>query len=301
MPRIKTLNCCFEKTVETTFKILDKKKWDARQNLIIELGWEGISYLWYEKNNMQVNSLIQYQFKRNRTGEQLSELLGTLFDKENEYFENIEEADIFFNFSESELVPQAFVNDELINNLLGYKHGKESEAKGFEEPVPSIDAVNLYRVHEDILDTIKTFFPAARLHHSTTANIDLCVGTDGNALYCLIYNNSFKVLFYKGGQLHLVQYFQYNAPYDVAYHLINICKQHDTDIASTTLYLGGLVDDRSMLYQSITKFFGNCKLLQPKPGILFSEYMQDQPLHFFAHLTSLSQCVSSAETLEEEK
>ena len=285
--------------METTFKILERKKWSSGQNLIIELGWEGISFVWYEKVPLRVNSIIQYQFKRNRTAEQLADLLDNLFNKENDYFENIEEADIFFNFSETELVPEKYYNAAVATELLGYKHGKEAEAILFTEKVKIIDGINVYRVHEDILDTLKTYFPAIKVHHSNSANVELALERDGNALFCIVYNNSFKALLNKNGRLQIVQYFQYNAPNDVAYHLLNICSQHG--IEACRLYLSGLIDESSMLYNTVSKFFGDVVLLPPNEQIAYSEPLLDQPLHFFAHLTSLTRCASSAEILAAEK
>ena len=89
----------------------------------------------------------------------------------------------------------------------------------------------------------------------------------------------------------LFQSFEYEAAEDVAYYLLNICRQFNHDPGVIPLKMSGMIDESSTLYNEILKYFGHAELeaFAPAPAIAA---LQEYPPNFFSPLLKLATCVS---------
>jgi hypothetical protein len=89
----------------------------------------------------------------------------------------------------------------------------------------------------------------------------------------------------------LFQSFEYEAAEDVAYYLLNICRQFDKQPETIPLKMSGMIDESSTLYNEIFKYFGQTELEAFAPATAIAA-LQEYPSHFFSPLLKLATCVS---------
>lgn len=275
--------------METAFKIHEPHHSHQSHDLLFSLGWNVLSVLFYDKAANRVNALFQYHIKRNTSSDKIAGKLKDLFEKEIAHWENIRSCRFYFNFKELATIPAEYYNEANNQAILRIMYAEDGEAEIFDYPIGQKNMHLIWRVRKDITDTIRHYFPSAQFRHSVACSLSNSA-TAANELQCIIYNNTFRVVFFKEGRLQLVRYFEYNAPEDVAYHLINVCRQHGVDVNDVSLQLSGLVDVSSNLYKELHKFFLDIHLGNTAAGILISDEIAKQPEQFFSHLTSLLLC-----------
>lgn len=276
--------------METVFKIHEPHHQHQSQHLLIELGGQVLSLVFYNKEEKKVNALFQYNFKKNTPSSKIAEKLRGLFEKEVSHWQNIVSCNVFFNFRQISIVPNEFFKQENAASILSVFFGDDNNATVFHENYYEENAVFIYRVRQNIIDTIKEFYPGAQHTHSVAALLKNGKIAE-TELRCVVYYNSFRTMLYKNGRIQLVQYFDYNAPEDMAYHLVNICQQYQLNVDDVKLVLSGLMDTESQLYKCLHNYFLQIDTLKTTFGVTLGNGVEKQPEHFFSHLTALVLCV----------
>ena len=101
-----------------------------------------------------------------------------------------------------------------------------------------------------------------------------------------------KVVLFKGGEVQMVQIFEYTTPTDAAYQLLNICNQYDLSPKEIPLTVSGFIDKKSNLFDELYRYFLNIDLDKPDNGVAIATHISQYPVHFFSHLILLVKCVS---------
>jgi hypothetical protein len=110
-------------------------------------------------------------------------------------------------------------------------------------------------------------------------------------LSVIFYPRRILVALTGNGQVQLFQSFEYEAAEDVAYYLLNICRQFDKSPETIPVGMSGMIDESSTMYNEILKYFGQAELepFSPPPGVTT---LEEYPPHFFSPLLKLATCVS---------
>ena len=259
------------------------------QHMLAEIGHDGLSILYYSPNPMHVRGWMNFPFEKNLAtslkGAALSDLL------EREALPAFTTCHIFFNFKETMLVPQEFFKEPIASSMLDCIHGPQPTDAVFSEQVPGIEAVNVYRVDDFIYNSLNSRFLSAVFYHSNTLLLPYLLKKQVE-LFVTIYQDSIRVILFREDRLQLAQYFEYNTPSDVAYHLLNVCQQHAISPAEIRLLLSGFIQSDSNLYDELYRYFLNIELEETAEPVTMGEEVQQMPAHFYSHLISLAKCVS---------
>ena len=102
-------------------------------------------------------------------------------------------------------------------------------------------------------------------------------------------SNYFRVLVKSGGQIKLIQTYQYKTPLDVVYFLLKICYEFNLDQTEVHLILSGLLEKNSSLYHELQNYFLHVHFVHA-PGFRLPE--EEYPQHFFTSLYNLAACAS---------
>lgn len=275
--------------METVFKIHEPHHGHQSQDLMIELGAQVLSLVFYNAEERKVNALFQYHLKKNTPSSKIAEKLKMLFEDEVSHWQNIVSCRVFFNFRQHAMIPSLYYKKHLSAEMLVPVFGSDENTEVFSDYNYDSNAWFIYRVRKNVLAVINEYYPSASYNHSLLCAIK-AADFAPNELRCVVYYNSFRVILYKGGKLHLMQYFDYNAPEDMAYHLVNICQQHQLNVDEVKLNLSGLIDLDSQLYKCLYNYFLNIDVLKPHDSVSLNSELQKHPEHFFSHLTSLIVC-----------
>jgi hypothetical protein len=116
-------------------------------------------------------------------------------------------------------------------------------------------------------------------------------GQRQDGLSVIFYPRRILVALTGDGQIQLFQSFEYEAADDVAYYLLNICRQFGHEPETVSLGMSGMIDESSTLYNEILKYFGQAALEPFAPATAVTA-LQEYPSHFFSPLLKLATCVS---------
>lgn len=273
--------------MKTAFKILPAFDGGKEYHLLVEAGRDNLSLVWYSKSPLKVEGLFIYQSAKNNSDTLLAEDIQKLLASEN--LPHYHSCNIAYNFRDSSIVPARFYSEDNKAGLLNLVYGDMPGSRSFSEPVKDMDAFNIYRVPAAVYEALGNRFFAAGIVHSNSLLIPY---QSQQQLYCIVYNSYIKTLLFIEGKLQLAQLFDYQTPSDVAYHLLNICTQHDLSPSEITLTLSGFIDQQSNLYEELYRYFLNIEMEAIPEGIEVADEIRTHPEHFFSFLTVLVSCAS---------
>ena len=259
-------------------------------HILVEAGKEDIAFLIFSKNPLSVEGFYSYNLNKHISSAEYGSAIKDIISQEDILKQPYASASIFYNFNASTLVPAAHFIDEEKNAVCNIMFGQDKAALCFQENVKGQHIKLIYRVPDKVYETFNHFFSKNIFAHSTSEQINMR-SENTNTLHCIIYHASIKILLFKGANIQLVQYFDYESPSDVCYHLINICERFEMPAASIQLQLSGMVDKDSSLFTEVYKYFLHVSFSGALNEVNIAENLQVLPPHFYHHLTALAQCV----------
>jgi hypothetical protein len=93
------------------------------------------------------------------------------------------------------------------------------------------------------------------------------------------------------GRWLLLQTYRYHTPEDVLYYILNAMQQLGFSQEETTVYLQGMINQQSALYDVLYTYIANL-VLNNELHFQFPDTVADQPLHLSASLDQILTCVS---------
>ena len=277
--------------MKSAFKIFPIQKQNNDSHLLIEAGWESISFLLFSKSPLAVNGLLMYNLDKNLLPAELAEEINDGINNEPLLRQSFNSCKICYNFKESMLVPQQYFDAPAQSEILDLFFGNSNASIVYCDKLTEQKMLNVYRVEEIIALVLQEFYPGATHIHASSLQVNK-LPEQSNSLSCIVYHNGIKIILYKENKLQLVQYFSYNVALDVAYHLLNVCAQHNIPTDEVNILLSGMIDEQSNLYNEIYKYFLNIQFDKPTMEVALADGILEYPAHFFSHLISLASCVS---------
>ncbi len=270
--------------MKIAFKIEPSTDKNVPLHLLIEVGDEDISFLIFSKTPFKIEGLYSLNFEKDIIPK-------NYIDSVKKYMEattllrvmDFSTLTVCYNFSTSVLVPlQYFIEDEK-QQILDQLFVPDKSRICFQESCKDQSIKNVYSVPAVIHNSFAEQYPSGIFSHSSSHQLSNKDAT----FYCIIYSSSIKVIFFKEGQLQIVQYFNYTTAADVCYHILNVAERFDTIPSSLQLILSGMIDLNSTLYKELYKYFLHINFAESK-DIIVAENLEELPTHFYHHLTALA-------------
>lgn len=275
--------------MKTAFKILPQLQQDGAYHLLIELGWEVVSFVYFTKDPLCIEALYIYHVPKDSSAAGMATELEKVL--ENTSLPQHLSCHICYSFREHTLIPSDFIKQAERADVLNLLFGSQHNALPFAETVEGMDLAVAHRVDKKMEALLLKYFPGAIIHHSLALQLPQWA-KESNALICTVHQQSIHVVLFKEGQLQIARSFNYSTPADVAYHLLNVCTQHEFSPESGELILSGFIDHKSNLYDELYRYFLNIRLHEGNPAVATSQAVSQYPAHFFSPLTQLVSCVS---------
>lgn len=276
--------------MKPAFNILPESFDQEQTGMIIEAGNYGISFTWFTRLPEAVIGILVYNFDRIFTPTEWISALNEIF-REQPILKNQYSSVCFcVNFPETLFIPGELYNQasakELINRT--YQLGPESMIQT--DVLKEQKLFNIYGVRNEIQEFFQFQYPRLKTAHSSSQELQYFLHS--NAITCIVYHNSFKVFVINEGKFLFSGIFDYNKPVDTAYYLLRICETYGLNPEEISLNLCGMIDEYSILYNEIYKYFMNVTFLPAREGVNFHERIRFYPSHFFSHQTFLITCAS---------
>lgn len=278
--------------MKTAFEIKEEQAATSHTHLLLEVAQFGISVLKFRKDPFTIDAVSIYNFQEDEAGttfvEKFREVLTdtAIGDKSNVH--------VFYNFKESLLIPAEFMQEVSSSEQLNLMYGISPAAETAYDEIAIDSGISkqdkmfcVFRIPRGVR-SLTNEISSNSSRHSTSQQIRL---TGASELHCTIFHNTIKVFLYSGNQLLLVQQFGYKTPADAVYHLLNVCDKHDLRPGDIDVYINGMIDSGSSLYQELYKYFLHLHFNVVADDIFLSSGIKEHPLHFITHLTELARCV----------
>ncbi len=260
----------------------------SAQYLLVELSNDEISFLVFAHNPFSIQGFYVYQLEKNIVANEYAANIKKIMADEPILQQAFASVQVIYNFSTVSLVPAAYFVDAEKENMLQLLFGKDDNSYCFQENVKDNDIKLLYRIPSKIYETINNVFPKNNFSHASALQLQTIID---NVLHCIVYHNFIKVILFKEGKLQIVQYFDYELPIDVSYHLLNVCDRFGVSPSGVQLLLSGMIDESSNLKDDIYKYFLNVSFANLPANTIVAESMNELPAHFYSNLTALALCV----------
>ena len=274
--------------MKTVFEIIPESIDPENCTLSCELTLESFSYAIRDDEKRKIVSLGIYQYESTRPQAGYPIALQILFHQHVVLTEKFKKSCIIYSVPRSVLIPFTMYNSQKNLEVLNLVHGDMAIGETImNDLIPGYDLYNTYSLPTVLNNTILHQFPAIRGIHQYTAFLKNGQESE-DKLTVVFYHEKLVTTLFKDGNYQLLNSFFYRTPEDVAYILLNICKQFNVpDIA---LEAGGLIEENSALYKSIFNYFSNVRLMETSADYTFEEGITQFPLHFFNHLYEFDLC-----------
>lgn len=262
----------------------------SASHLLVELSNCEVSFLIFSKTPFALQGFYVYELDKNIPATDYAKELKMIIEGESIFHQSFETVQVCYNFTTSTLVPKDFFVEAEKENMLQLMFGKDASTYCFYEDVLDNDMKILYRVSSKIYETVNELFPNNKFSHASSMQLQ-ANKFEKDTLQCMVYHNSIKLILYKNNKLQIVQFFDYETPIDVSYHLVNICERFSVLPSVVTFILSGMIVEKSNLFDDIHKYFLNVQFATLPTDVTVSEEMNVHPQHFYYNLTALAQCV----------
>ena len=259
-------------------------------HLLAEAGHNEISFLVYGKNPFSLHGFYMYSLNRHISPIEYAAALEKTLHQENELHQKFASCTVCCNHTESALIPAEYFDEREKENYTNLLFGTDKRSVCFKDDVKGQYIKNVYRVPAKVLEILNSFFPNNRFFHSTSLQLN-CEAHSGEVLNCIVYHNGIKVLLFKENKIQIVQYFEYESPVDVCYHLLNVCERFSVSAETVELRLSGMIEEHSNLYKEIYNYFMNVSFVALPEGISLSHPLDVHPHQFYSNISALAACV----------
>ncbi|MEP7109053.1 MAG: DUF3822 family protein [Ferruginibacter sp.] len=235
-------------------------------------------------------ALAIYQFNEGTSDETAAGYIHQIIVDQPVLQQKFNKVHIIYGYVPSILVPHQFMNDTDNNSILELVFGDASERITRTDFMYRHSVHNIYGIPAAIEMVITRYFGFAVYTHLFSLFPDV-VKEPGNHLYCIFSSGKLKVLLIRDSKLQLMQNYTYLTREDVAYHLLNLCKNFDVNVNNIVVRLSGMIDSNSPLYSELNKYFLQLQFEGLPAQYQYPEEINNYPAHYFSHLFAIAACV----------
>lgn len=274
--------------MRTAFEILSTSVNADASILMCELSCEGFSYAIKDEVENSFSGLAVYHYDKATPAVGFPIALQVLFHQLEVLSVNFKRTIINYSLPQSVLIPFSLYNSGQCPDLLNLIHGDLHHTdKVLSDMIPRHSTYNSYRIPVAIYDVVQSQFPNAESSHQYSVLLNQPLSGE-NKLGVIFYTQKIVVSLVKDGKHQLINTFNYFTPADVTYTLLNICRQFE--LKNVGLQISGLLEQNSVLYKEIEKYFTTVELGFLGGSENYSEEISKFPSHFFSHIFAIDSC-----------
>lgn len=252
--------------------------------LLIEWLTNSLNYSIYnEKSNQVVCSAVAPIFL-------------DLFDyNEQEFNRLISEQEVFqYSFKKTialidtpyfTLIPTVFYNENKLEELLCFNVKLPSGNLAFKSvELTESQYFLVYAFPKNILKSLENSF--LNIEYKPLIEVLIEQNLNNNSktnFHCHISPQSFMGVYTSNQKLIFANRFNYEAPEDLVYNVLNIFQQLGLNNELDTLYLSGSISKESDFYKLLYKYIRNIQFKQHPSKLNFDKSIETMPHHYFTH------------------
>jgi len=276
--------------MKPAFNILPEPFNQDTLKLLIEAGNYGISFTWFTRYPDSIEGILVYNLDQVLTPTEWLSALNEIYREQPLLQKTCSSVCFCVNFPDSMLVPGEYYNQATAKEMLisNFQTGPEYEIRT--DVLKEQKIFNVYGIRKELFEFFQHHHPNLKISHSSS--LELQNIPEDTSLTCIIYHNSFKVFAHHQDKFLYCGSFGYSKPVDTAYYLLKICDTYGLKPDQVPLRLSGMIDEYSILYNEMYKYFMNVSFIPAREGVNLHDRIRFYPSHFFSHQTFLITCAS---------
>jgi len=264
-----------------------------QSRLLVEVNPNAFTYVLLNQRNMSPLVVKYFQLEPSRELPLTEALRGILAD-DGLLKRPVKETLLVYNFPESSLVPEPLFATDTNREIIDTLHGNLQKGLILTEKIPWWELFNVYRISPDLHQLMQQSFTAGKYWHYYSLLLKSFKMFDSSdpedCLKVIFYSDKMVALVIRGGKVHLMQTFAYHDTRDVAYHLLNCCRQLGLDQSAVRVLVGGLIDRQSALSTELHKYFLKVNFEEIDESIKVTDELKELPLHYFSSILKMAVC-----------
>jgi hypothetical protein len=267
----------------------------AQCRLLIEVGSCSLIYVLLNVRGMRPAAIKVFQWPQLKTNEPEMILRNIL--ESDPVLSRFNAAEIFlvYNFPESNLIPEKFFSAGMTKPVTDLIYGNLSNDLVLDEKIPWFEFHNVYRVPARIHFLMQEKFERARFWHFYSLQLKcfkmFTAKEEPAYMKAFFYPDKMVVMVCKGGQLQMIQHFDYQDSKDVLYNLLNCCHQLEMKREELVLEISGMIEKKSALYEDLELYFLHIRFDGMEDSIKMTDELMQYPNHFFSSILKMTICV----------
>lgn len=243
----------------------------SHKELSIQLGLSGLSFCILDGSTKKIHSLDTIELENTTVPEDLIAHLENWFNKPENRDMIFEKVVAIHENELSAVVPKPLFNESNLSDYLKYN------VKILENDYLSYDAIdqheiyNVYVPFTNVNNYLFDKFGDFEYKHASSILIETLVNQakkgDKPTLYAYISRTHFEIITTDQKQLILYNTFSYHQKEDFIYYLLFTIEQLNLNPEKVTVYLLGLIDPQSELYQIAYQYILDVKIGNHLPAV----------------------------------
>jgi hypothetical protein len=264
-----------------------------QSRLLVEVNPNAFTYVLLNQRNL--NPLVVKYFQLEHSKERpLTETLREILETESLLRRPVKETVLVYNFPDSSLVPETLFTMDTNREIIDTLHGNLNKGLILTEKIPWWELFNVYRIAPDLHQLMQQQFTAGKYWHYYSLMLKSYKMFDAagqeDCIKAIFYADKMVALVIRNGKVHLVQTFLYQDTKDIAYHLLNCCRQLGISQEEVRLLVGGLIDRQSALSAELHKYFLKISFEEIDESIKVTDELKELPLHYFSSILKMAVC-----------
>ena len=281
--------------LKATFDIIPDSIADGNlQNnlLLMEVSDQIFCYVLYNRESQRFLGFRQYNLDF-IPGKSPLEALSEVLTGDEHLQRHFAEAFLVYHYTDSNLIPERFFAIDLNKPITEIVYGNAQKGLLLNDKVQGWDLYNIYRIPREVHSLLQQKFSAGKYWHYNTLLLSGVEkdSLEGDTIKVVIAADKFAVVAFKGQQLQLAQSYHYQTPEDVSFQLLALALQFGIDQETVNLKVSGLMDEQSILYQELLKYFNQLEWEQLPGETSAEEGFENFPSHYFSPLLKMALCV----------
>jgi hypothetical protein len=277
-------------TVNPSFNITSKNAPAAKQNLFVQAGRQGISFVQFDSDSNTFTAVLVYHFANHLTDTQIAQAIKDIVSAEKFHLQHFKKIYVTWCFDENILVPHNYFDAASASEMLQLVYGDVMPGAMQNELVTTHNLHTVYKIPAAVKTIFNNWAPFSIQTHESSLLINFDKASK-DLLYCNFYPGYLTVMLRRSGQLQAIKNFEFSTPDDAVYHLLNVCQSFEADATQTVLTISGMVDTNSNLYNELYKYFLKIDFTTLPDNFNYTEEIKNSPAHYFSHLFATAACV----------
>ena len=261
--------------------------------LFVEVNAHSFTYTLLNQRNMGPLVVKYFQLDQGKD-RRLTETLREILENDPLLKRQVKETLLVYNFPEASLVPEPLFSMDTNKEIIDIVHGNLQKGLVLSEKIPWWELFNVYRISPDVHHLLQQSFTAGKYWHFYSLLLKSYKMFDSSSpedcIKVIFYSDKMVALVIREGKVHLAQTFPYQDTKDVAYHLLNCCRQLGLNQEEVRILVGGLIDKQSALSTELHKYFIRVQFEEIDESIKVTDELKELPLHYFSSILKMAVC-----------